>query len=173
MKKQGHRWSEGDGQGDQWSEEWRPRAGTVRRAVRYGMLLKTRKEYRNAVREALKKLVFVSHVGVYQCSIAHYIPSSSPMGQVGHSTELVMRTVKRPCQGIRPFQDFRPPPPGKPGPPPLQGGLGLRPCWYFVRVYVDTPGAGRAGPGGVGGTTSGVVAPEVEHAGDSVRLPGP
>ena len=55
------------------------------------MPLKTRKEYRNAVREALKKLVFVSHVGVYQCSIANYIPSSSPMGQVGHSTELVIR----------------------------------------------------------------------------------
>ena len=54
-----------------------------------------------------------------------------------------------------------------------RGGLGLRPCWYFVRVYIDSPGAGRAGPGGVGGTTSGVVAPGVEHAGDRVRLPGP
>ena len=48
-----------------------------------------------------------------------------------------------PCQGIRSFQDLMPPPPGKPGPPPLQGGLGLRPCWYFVRVYIDSPGAGR------------------------------
>ena len=45
-----------------------------------------------------------------------------------------------PCQGIRSFQDLMPPPPGKPGPPPLQGGLGLRPCWYFVRVYIDSPG---------------------------------
>ena len=57
--------------------------------------------------------------------------------------------------------------------PLLQGGLGLRLCWYSFRIYVDTPGAGRAGPGGVGGTTSGVVAPGVEHAGDSVRLSGP
>ena len=61
-------------------------------------------------------------------------------------------------QGIRSFQDLMPPPPGKPGPPPLQGGLGLRLCWYSLRVYVDTPGAGRAGPGGVGGITSTVVA---------------
>ena len=34
-------------------------------------------------------------------------------------------------QGIRSFQDLMPPPPGKPGPPPLQGGLGLWPCWYL------------------------------------------
>ena len=76
-------------------------------------------------------------------------------------------------QGIRSFQDLMPPPPGKPGPPPLQGGLGLWPCWYFVRVYIDSPGAGRAGPGGVGGITSAVVASRVEHAGEAIRLPGP
>ena len=35
-----------------------------------------------------------------------------------------------------------------------RGGLAM----VFVRVYVDTPGAGRAGPGGVGGITSTVVA---------------
>ena len=40
-------------------------------------------------------------------------------------------------------------------------------------VYADTPGAGRAGPGGVGGITSAVVAPGVEHAGETIRLPGP
>ena len=57
--------------------------------------------------------------------------------------------------------------------PLLQGELGLRPCWYFVRVYINTPGAGRAGPGGVGGTTPAAVVPGVEHAGDRVRLPGP
>ncbi|WP_154667107.1 hypothetical protein [Acidaminococcus massiliensis] len=46
------------------------------------MLLKTRKEYRNAVREALKKPIFVPHVGTHQCRIANYGPSSSPMGQL-------------------------------------------------------------------------------------------
>jgi|GEM_PF-7043839 len=55
----------------------------------------------------------------------------------------------------------------------LQGGLGLWLCCYFVRVYVDSPGAGRTGPGGVGGTTTGAVVPGVEHAGNRVRLPGP
>ena len=44
--------------------------------------LKTRKEYRNAVREALKKPLFVPHVGVHQCCIANYGPSSSPMGHL-------------------------------------------------------------------------------------------
>ena len=44
--------------------------------------LKNRKEYRNAVREAVKKPIFVPHVGTYQCRIANYGPSSSPMGQL-------------------------------------------------------------------------------------------
>ena len=44
--------------------------------------LKTRREYRNAVREAVKKPIFVPHVGTYQCRIANYGPSSSPMGQL-------------------------------------------------------------------------------------------
>lgn len=47
-----------------------------------GMPLKTRKEYWNAVREALKKPVFGPHVGVHQCCIANYRPSSSPMGHL-------------------------------------------------------------------------------------------
>ena len=51
------------------------------------MPLKTRKEYRNAVREALKKPVFVPHSGAHQCRIANYGPSSS--------TELVIRTVPK------------------------------------------------------------------------------
>ena len=42
----------------------------------------TRKEYRNAVKEALKKPVFVPHSGAQQCRIANYGPSSSPMGQL-------------------------------------------------------------------------------------------
>lgn len=36
------------------------------------MPLKTWKEYRNAVREALKKPLFLPHAGVHQCSIANY-----------------------------------------------------------------------------------------------------
>ena len=44
--------------------------------------MKTRKEYRNAVREALKKPLFIPHVGVHQCCIANYGPSSSPMGHL-------------------------------------------------------------------------------------------
>ena len=36
----------------------------------------------NAVREALKKPLFVPHVGVHQCCIANYGPSSSPMGHL-------------------------------------------------------------------------------------------
>ena len=44
--------------------------------------MEIRKEYRNAVREALKKPLFVPHVGVHQCSIANYGPSSSPMGHL-------------------------------------------------------------------------------------------
>ena len=50
-----------------------------------------------------------------------------------------------------------------------RGGLAM----VFVRVYVNTPGAGRAGPGGVGGITSTVVVPRVEHAGEIIWLPGP
>ena len=46
------------------------------------MPLKTRKEYRNAVREALKKPIFITHVGAHQCRIANYGPSSNPMGQL-------------------------------------------------------------------------------------------
>ena len=46
------------------------------------MPLKTRKEYRNAVREALKKPPFVPHSGAHLCRIANYGPSSSPMGQL-------------------------------------------------------------------------------------------
>ena len=101
------------------------------------MPLKTRKEYRNAMREALKKPVFVP--SVQNCQLRS---QQQPHGTVGSSTELVIRTW----------------------PPALL---------VLVRVYTDSLGAGRAGPGGVGGTTSGVVAPGVEHAGDRVRLPGP
>ncbi|WP_288311155.1 hypothetical protein [uncultured Acidaminococcus sp.] len=46
------------------------------------MPLKTRKEDRNAVREALKKPIFITHVGIHQCRIANYGPSSSPMGHL-------------------------------------------------------------------------------------------
>jgi|GEM_PF-6454149 len=46
------------------------------------MPLKTRKEYRNAMREALKKPVFIPHLGAHHCRIANYGPSSSPMGQL-------------------------------------------------------------------------------------------
>ncbi|WP_288174506.1 hypothetical protein [Acidaminococcus sp. CAG:542] len=44
--------------------------------------LKTLKEYRNAVKETVKKPIFVPHVGTHQCRIANYGPSSSPMGQL-------------------------------------------------------------------------------------------
>ncbi len=46
------------------------------------MSLKTRKEYRNAVRKAVKKPIFVPHVGAHQCRIANYGPNSSPMEQL-------------------------------------------------------------------------------------------
>ena len=45
-----------------------------------GIPMESRKKYRNAMREALKKPVFVPHVGTHRCSIANYGPSSSPMG---------------------------------------------------------------------------------------------
>ena len=82
IKKQGRRWSKDGGlamvkviSGLKNGDLEQALAGDL-----YGMLLKNRKEYRNAVREALKKPLFVPHVGVHQCCIANYGPSSSPMG---------------------------------------------------------------------------------------------
>ena len=84
MKKQGRRWSKDGGlamveviSGLKNGDLEQALAGDL-----YGMLLKNRKEYRNAVREALKKTLFVPHVGVHQCCIANYGPRSSPMGHL-------------------------------------------------------------------------------------------
>ena len=84
MKKQGRRWSYRGGlamikviSGLKNDDLEQALAGDLR-----GIPMKTRKEYRDAVREALKKPVFVSHVGAHQCMIANYGPSSSPMGHL-------------------------------------------------------------------------------------------
>jgi hypothetical protein len=77
MKKQGRRWSDRGGlamvkviSGLKNGDLEQALAGDL-----CIMLLKTRKEYRNTVREALKKPIFVSHVGAHQCRIANYGPS--------------------------------------------------------------------------------------------------
>lgn len=84
MKKQGRRWSKDGGlamvkviSGLKNADLEQALAGDL-----CVMPLKTRKEYRNAVREAVKKPIFVPHVGTHQCRIANYGPSSSPMGQL-------------------------------------------------------------------------------------------
>lgn len=84
MKKQGRRWSKDGGlamvkviSGLKNGDLEQALAGKLCR-----ISMKTRKEYRNAVREALKKPLFVPHVGVHQCCIANYGPSSSPMGHL-------------------------------------------------------------------------------------------
>ena len=82
MKKQGRRWSSRGGlamikvlTGLKNGDLEQALATDLR-----GIPMESRKKYRNAVREALKKPVFVPHVGTHQCSIANYGPSSSPMG---------------------------------------------------------------------------------------------
>ena len=84
MKKQGRRWSYRGGRamvkvisGLKNDDLEQALAGDL-----CVMPLKARKEYRNAVREALKKPAFVPHVGAHQCRIANYGLSSSPMGQL-------------------------------------------------------------------------------------------
>lgn len=47
-----------------------------------GIPPKSKKEYRYAVRTALRKPVFVPHVGAHQGCIANYGPSSSPLGHL-------------------------------------------------------------------------------------------
>ncbi|WP_302576021.1 UPF0236 family transposase-like protein [uncultured Acidaminococcus sp.] len=84
MKKQGRRWSKDGGlamvkviSGLKNGDLEQALAGELCR-----ISMETRKEYRNAVREALKKPLFIPHVGVHQCCIANYGPSSSPMGHL-------------------------------------------------------------------------------------------
>ena len=84
MKKQGRRWSKDGGlamvkviSGLKNGDLEQALAGDLCR-----ISMETRKEYRNAVREALKKPLFIPHVGVHQCCIANYGPSSSPMGHL-------------------------------------------------------------------------------------------
>ena len=84
MKKQGRRWSRRGGLG-MVKVISGLKNGDLDQALAVelcSMPLKPRKEYWNAVREALKKPVFVPHVGTHQCCIANYGPSSSPMGHL-------------------------------------------------------------------------------------------
>ena len=84
MKKPGRRWSCRGGQA-MIKVISGLKNGDLEQALAEGLCyisLKTQKEYRNAVREALKKPVFVPHVGVHQCCIANYGLSSSPMGHL-------------------------------------------------------------------------------------------
>ena len=84
MKKQGRRWSK-DGSLAMVKVISGLKNGDLEQALAGDLCrisMETRKEYRNAVREALKKPLFVPHVGVHQCSIANYGPSSSPMGHL-------------------------------------------------------------------------------------------
>ena len=84
MKKQGRRWSK-DGGLAMIKVLSGLKNGDLEQALATDLRsipMESRKKYRNAVREALKKPVFVPHVGTHQCSIANYGPSSSPMGQL-------------------------------------------------------------------------------------------
>ena len=59
------------------------------------MPLKTRKEYRNAVREALKKPVFVPHLDTHSVQNCQLRFQQQPHRTVGSSTELVIRMVPK------------------------------------------------------------------------------
>ena len=59
------------------------------------MPLKTRKEYRNAVREALKKPVFVPQLDTHSVQNCQLRSQQQPHRTVGSSTELVIRMVPK------------------------------------------------------------------------------
>lgn len=59
------------------------------------MPLKTRKEYRNAVREALEKPVFVPHLDTHSVQNCQLRSQQQPHGTVGSSTKLVIRMVPK------------------------------------------------------------------------------
>ena len=82
------------------------------------MPLKTRKEYRNAVREALKKPVFVPQLDTHSVQNCQLRSQQQSDGISGFSTELVMKT----------------------DPKSAPAGRTLPLTLLVVRVYVDSPG---------------------------------